>query len=380
MSISAEKTGLFERIVMDFYRKAGREVLPWRKEGISAYEVWVSEVMLQQTQVSRVIGYYETFLKRFPTVVDLSQTSWAQFLPYYAGLGYYRRGRNMLLTAQKVASEFGGEFPKDKKLLMKLPGVGDYTASAILSFAYGENYLAWDTNLKRVIGRFFFGSKDGAGHSEQSEESRKKRGCRVKDGILRYAQDDRKKTQEDGMQVRDDTALEFQTHAKELNAALMDFGSAICLGRPKCNVCPLSQHCVYRAEEGLREKRYRHGSGNIMSKNGIPKQIQDDGVKTNWREAQVYLWLHRDHKLYYSSHPTRFEVFILPSKYNSRSGIKAYFKDRYGLDVAVRPPHKKRVIAGKPTFFTNAQILLGEPRFAVFSKDVVKAYNENSPT
>jgi len=314
----------FERKIMDFYRKAGRETLPWRKEGITAYEVWVSEIKLQQTQVSRVVEYYAKFLKRFPTVADVAKSSWEEFLPYYAGLGYYRRGRNMLVTAQKIMNDFGGEFPRDKKLLMTLPGVGDYTASAILSFAYGKNALAWDTNLKRVVGRFFYGSKDA---------------------------------------VVDDTALSFKTHAKELNAALMDFGSAICTGNPKCKICPLASRCVYFLEEGKQERQ------TVFAK--------ATASKANWKEAQVFVWLHQDHKLYYSSHPKRFEVFILPSEYNSRAGIKTYFKEKYDLDLAVRPPHKKIVIDGKPTLFVNAQILLGESRFAVFSKDEVKLYNEN---
>ncbi len=331
---------MFERIVMDFYRKAGREALPWRREGISAYEVWVSEVMLQQTQVSRVIDYYERFLKRFPTVGDLAKASWEDFLPYYAGLGYYRRGRNMLLTAQKVMTEYGGELPCDKQLLMTLPGVGDYTASAILSFAYGENYLAWDTNLKRVVGRFFFGNKD----FEEFDVS-------------------------------------FHTHAKELNAALMDFGSAICLGRPKCKTCPLSHYCVYFAEEGSQEQETKNKKQK--TKNKILRQAQNDTtevsstIRRDWREAQAYVWLHKDHKVYYSSHPKRFEVFVLPSEYNSRAGIKAYFKERYGLDLAVRPPHEKTLISDKTTLFVNAQILLGEPRFTVFSKEDVKAYNKS---
>jgi A/G-specific adenine glycosylase len=126
--------------------------LPWRKPGISAYEVWVSEIMLQQTQVSRVILYYECFLKKFPTVQKLSRASWEEFLPHYEGLGYYARGRNMLAAAKIIAGDFKGEFPREKKALMKLPGVGEYTASAILSFAYNEPEVAFDTNFRKVFG------------------------------------------------------------------------------------------------------------------------------------------------------------------------------------------------------------------------------------
>jgi A/G-specific adenine glycosylase len=126
--------------------------LPWRRDGISAYGVWVSEIMLQQTQVVRGVQYYDRFLKRFPTVQKLAEASWEDFLPYYEGLGYYARGRNMLQAAKIIASEFGREFPRDKNALMKLPGIGEYTACAILSFTWNEPLIAFDTNFKRIFG------------------------------------------------------------------------------------------------------------------------------------------------------------------------------------------------------------------------------------
>jgi A/G-specific adenine glycosylase len=375
---------------MDFYRKAGRENLPWRGEDITAYEVWVSEIMLQQTQVSRVLDYYVKFLRRFPTVALLAQASWEEFLPYYAGLGYYRRGRNMLLTALKVMDEFGGEFPRDKKLLMTLPGVGDYTASAILSFAYGDNHLAWDTNLKRVIGRFFYGSKDG---SEISQQDAGREFVTPSLGLK-----SKQKVQVANLNPQDNSVMGdvFKTHAKELNAALMDFGAAICVGRPKCKTCPLSSRCLYFSEEGAREIKVKEEKsitqGFIQNSGFLDPRVkpEDDNAKDqdnkgkkqekekiDWRDAQVFLWLHKEHKLYYSSNPKQFKVFVLLSPYTSRAGIKAYFRDNHNLDLAVRPPHTKTIVAGKPTLFVNAQILLGEPGFTTFSKDDVKRYNES---
>ncbi len=108
--------------------------------------------MLQQTQVSRGVVFYERFLKKFPTVQKLAKADWEEFLPYYEGLGYYHRGRNMLKAAKIIVEEFGGEFPKDKKALIKLPGIGEYSASAILSFAHDLPYVAFDTNFKRIFG------------------------------------------------------------------------------------------------------------------------------------------------------------------------------------------------------------------------------------
>src|SRR5574343_320879 len=106
MSSVEENISFFESALLDFFKKAGREHLPWRREGISAYEVWVSEIMLQQTQVSRVLFYYEKFLLRFPNVEILARASWEEFLPYYAGLGYYARGSNMLRAARMIVEKF----------------------------------------------------------------------------------------------------------------------------------------------------------------------------------------------------------------------------------------------------------------------------------
>jgi A/G-specific adenine glycosylase len=324
MSIRKQKIQFFEKSLSDFFRKAGREHLPWRKKNITAYEVWISEIMLQQTQVSRVISYYTRFLKRFPTVQDLAQTSWEEFLPYYEGLGYYSRGRNMIKAAVVVVQEYGGEFPRDKKLLEKLPGVGPYTASAIMSFAYGENHLAWDTNLKRVIGRFFYGGKH---------------------------------------LVEDETFWEdkFSFPKKEMNAALMDFGSALCVARPKCEACPLQKRCVYYQENGKRETK---------------RQKSVTGKKVSWRDAEVIVFLHENHRQYFSSHTKHFQPFVLSAGYNTRAGIKKYFLEKYGLTLSVRPPHKRLVLSGKPALLVNAQILLGTPAFPVFSKSAVEEYNK----
>lgn len=336
MILDRKKTNFFKRAILDFVRKAGREHLPWRysplqgvasdkQESITAYEVWVSEVMLQQTQVSRVIGYYEKFLERFPVVESLARVSWNEFLPYYAGLGYYQRGRNMLATARVIASEYAGEFPRDKKLLLQLPGVGDYTASAILSFAYNEPYLAYDTNLYRVLGRFFFGMK------KTLDEEQKK--------IFQE---------------------KFKKNAREMNAGLMDFGSSICTGRPKCATCPLASKCLYFVQEGKREQSLKK------------KKVIDDSI--DWKNAGVLVFLHEKRKKYFSSQMENFEPFILSAAYNTRSGIKECFRARYQLELAVRPPHKRIIFKQKPFLLVNAQILLGIPTFTVFPSGDVKDY------
>jgi len=318
----------FEKKIVDFSEKAGREHLPWRKKNITAYEVWVSEIMLQQTQVNRVIEYYARFLKRFPAVESLAQASWEDFLPQYQGLGYYMRGRNMLLTAKMIVKEHKGVFPRDKKLLEGLPGIGPYTSSAIMSFAFGDNHLAWDTNLKRVVGRFFLGGK----HLILDES------------------------------VWEDT---FQTSKKLLNGALMDFGASLCVARPKCEACMLRNRCVYYKEKGKGEI----ANSQQSTKN---KQQQRKNKKYDWGKAEVYIFLHEKHKKYYSSQKKSFQPFILLSGYNTRAGIKKYFQEKYNLTLSVRPPHEKKVVEEKLVLFVNAQILLGEPHFAIFLKKDIR--------
>lgn len=300
--------------------------MPWRKRGIIPYEVWVSEVMLQQTQVSRVIDYYNRFLQRFPTVFDLAQATWQDFLPFYAGLGYYRRGRNMLRTAQIIVAEYGGQFPADKKLLMDLPGVGEYTAAAILSFGFGRQVLAFDTNLQRVLGRFFGGQKNAA---------------------------------LDQVQLARLLVLEhlFPADGRKLNAAIMDFANDLCLNKkPRCQDCPLRRQCEYVL------------SGGAAKEFSLPSSRSDFPLK----QARVHLWLHRDHKEYYSADPDRFQVFELPEGVVTRVDIKKYFLEKYGLQLAVRSPHKKLFLQGRPVMFVNAQILLGEHQFGIFSAQEVR--------
>lgn len=315
-----KKIHFLEKKLQQFYFNYGRKHLPWRKKNVSAYEVWVSEIMLQQTQVSRVIKYYESFLKRFPNIHALATTTWEDLLPYYTGLGYYRRGKNMLETAKAIVDQYEGKFPHSKERLQTLHGIGEYTANAILTFAYGEKKLAVDTNVKRVLGRYLSGSK--------------------------YAK-------------IDEVEKFFNTEMKTLNAAFMDFANTICLNAPKCVICPLVQKCRFFRESGEREwvkEKTRH---IFPTKN-----------------AQVILWLHRDHKEYYSQNLDQFEPFFLDSHINTREKIKEYFRKHHGLELAVRPPRLKLYIEKKPTLFVNAQILLGNHDFGIFSSEEAKSYEE----
>jgi len=134
-----------------WFAENGRHSLPWRQD-FDPYRVWVSEIMLQQTQVPRVAGtFYPNFLEKFPNLESLAASNWEEVYPVWKGLGYYSRGKNMLKTAQIVVQKFGGVFPNDIEDLKNLPGIGSYTAAAICSFAYDVHVPALDTNLNKIF-------------------------------------------------------------------------------------------------------------------------------------------------------------------------------------------------------------------------------------
>lgn len=319
MKINQDTLSFFENKLADFFVKAGRETLPWRQESLGAYEIWVSEIMLQQTQVSRVIDYYRKFLERFPTVESLARASWEEFLPYYQGLGYYARGRNMLLAAQKIVQEHGGLFPTSVASLDALPGIGPYTAAAIASFAYDQNTVAWDTNLRRVTGRFFFGTKKSPRVFELENA--------------------------------------FSVRAKILNAALMDLGSSLCGSTPKCAACPLALKCRYRREQGKQER--------------LKNQRAKERRGTDWKVAPLYIVLHALHREYFSENRESYQPFALPRGFTDRAGIKQWFVEHYGLVVSVRPPKQD---SARGIIWVNVQILSGEFAFQIYSRESFRAF------
>jgi A/G-specific adenine glycosylase len=154
---------VFARTLIDWQRKAGRQHLPWQFTG-DAYKVWLSEVMLQQTQVSTVLAYYARFVAAFPSVGHLARADEAEVMRLWAGLGYYSRARNLHACAKQVVDRFEGVFPHDPQVLESLPGIGRSTAGAIVSLAYGVGAPIMDGNVKRVFCRYY----GIEGYSEQA--------------------------------------------------------------------------------------------------------------------------------------------------------------------------------------------------------------------
>jgi len=202
----------FAEYLLRWYDKHARS-LPWR--GIhNAYHTWVSETMLQQTRVETVLSYYDRFISRFPTVEALAAAPEDEVLKLWEGLGYYRRARNLHKGARQVAEEFGGVMPCDVKELLKISGIGEYTAGAIASIAYDQPVPAVDGNVIRVVSRV--------------------RGIRENVGIPSVKR-----------QITQAAAeLVPQERPGDFNQAMMDLGATICVpGTPSCEKCPVAEWC-----------------------------------------------------------------------------------------------------------------------------------------
>jgi A/G-specific adenine glycosylase len=187
--------------------------LPWRRTR-DAYRIWVSEVMLQQTRVEAVIPYYEKFLQRFPDVNALASANEEAVLACWSGLGYYSRARNLQQAARAIVARHAGEFPRKLEEALDLPGIGDYTAPAVLSIAYGVPLAVLDGNVARVLARLFTvaaGIKTNGGKKKLS-------------GLA--------------------AELLSRSRAGDFNQAMMELGATVCLPRqPRCGACPLRADC-----------------------------------------------------------------------------------------------------------------------------------------
>lgn len=214
----------FQENILGWYHKNQR-VLPWRmvgKQKTDPYKVWMSEIMLQQTTVPAVIPYFLKFTEKWPTVTDLANAVDAEVMVAWAGLGYYARARNLLKCARVVANELGGKFPKDLPGLLELPGVGPYTASAIMAIAYGKSATVVDGNIERITSRIF-------AIAEPYPEGKK----------IVHQSAHRLFEKIDAWEPQD---------IKAYPQALMDIGAGICTPKsPSCPVCPVKDFCVARA-------------------------------------------------------------------------------------------------------------------------------------
>ncbi|HEX8788535.1 MAG TPA: A/G-specific adenine glycosylase [Telluria sp.] len=213
----------FSQAVIDWQKAHGRHALPWQNTR-DAYRIWLSEIMLQQTQVTAVLGYYARFLERFPTVDALAEAPLEDVMAHWSGLGYYTRARNLHACAKRVVADYGSVFPSDPALLAELPGIGRSTAAAIAAFSSGARAAILDGNVKRVFARVF--------------------------GVDQYPG---LKPVEDALWRRAEALLPEGPEGGGIEAytqGLMDLGATLCTrGKPDCARCPLQARCVAYATD-----------------------------------------------------------------------------------------------------------------------------------
>lgn len=349
----------FEKLFARWYAKNRRD-LPWRNTD-DPYRIWVSEIMLQQTQVERVKDFYARFLKRFPRVEALARATWEDVLECWRGLGYYRRARNMHKAAGVIVRDFGGEFPRRFDDLKKLPGVGSYTAAAIASFAFGEKVPALDTNISRVFGRVFGERWEGLKPAERLEFARKFIG---------------------GLSGRD------------FNYGLMDVGALVCNARaPRCGECCFREVCGF-AKAGFAEKAgadtIRRGNLNpglrgavyrlppvvsgLVFADGRSFGRRGGGKPSGYPDAikvAAGVLIHNK-KILIAKRPKgkplaglwEFPGGKLEDREDERGCLKREFMEELGLEVAVRPPFYKTVTEHDGVeialSFHRCSLLLGE--------------------
>jgi len=211
-----------KRALLAWYDRVKRD-MPWRRN-VSPYRTWISEIMLQQTTVATVTPYFGRFLERFPTIQALAEAPEDDVLKAWAGLGYYSRARNLRRAAQKIVAEHGGRFPDSFEAVLDLPGVGRYTAGAILSIAFGKPYPVLDGNVIRVFSRLF------------------------------AIEDDVKKAQTVKALWAKAEELVDRERPGDWNQALMELGATVCLPEsPRCDDCPLARSCEAK-KRGAQER------------------------------------------------------------------------------------------------------------------------------
>jgi A/G-specific adenine glycosylase len=289
--------------------------LPWREPASGTrrdpYAVIVSEFMLQQTQVSTVIPYYSRFLERFPDLPALASAEEPEVLKYWEGLGYYRRARQLLKLAKTLVFDFLGELPQDRKTLLKLPGIGEYTAGALLSFVFDLPEPAVDGNVLRVVSRL---------EAEAYTMGDVKSQAAVRERV---------------------SGLIPPERAGDFSEALIELGATICLSSsPLCHGCPLSHVCqAYQkgvvAEYPLRQKRDKSPVSRMSY------VLVHDGTHVFCRQRSEALL----HGLY--------EFVLLPEKYKKNDGEKVEEAMRKMSEFSNLPFHELRYVADKRVVFSH---------------------------
>ncbi len=256
MGVDAKR---FASAVLEWFGQYGRHGLPWQKQ--DAYRIWLSEIMLQQTQVSTVIPYYADFLARFPSIESLAKASIDDVLQRWQGLGYYARARNLHRSAQLICEQHGGQFPQQFDQVLALPGIGRSTAGAILSFAYGQNWPILDGNVKRVLARCF----QVPGWYAKADTMKQ---------LWRLTE-----------------AVTPDENTADFNQAMMDIGATVCFkSNPKCEACPLQPMCASFQQQSQADYPQKKPKRNKPLKQTLMLLHRHQDQVMLWRRPPSGIW------------------------------------------------------------------------------------------
>jgi A/G-specific adenine glycosylase len=280
----------FQRSLLRWYSSHQRD-LPWRKNH-DPYRVLISEFMLQQTRVETVIPYFLRFLELFPNLESLAGANQQNVLRAWAGLGYYSRARNLLSTARHILRDFGGQIPSSREALLKLPGLGPYTAGAVASLAFNRPVPALDGNVRRLLGRLFPDMPPSPAASSRVKMEKFWEGW-IPSG-----------------------------RASDFNQALMDLGATICTpSRPRCPECPVEKFCSSR--------------GRIQKKKPQPKKVREEKWIVALVERKGCLLIHRQEEKGLLEGLWQFPTLVLDreDKGDEKKALKRFLRREFGLAV-----------------------------------------------
>lgn len=252
---------MFFTQTLTYWYSINKRDFPWRRTK-DPYKIWLSEIIMQQTQITQGLPYYEAFVKQFPTVFELAKADEEAVLKLWQGLGYYSRARNLHATAKYITNELNGIFPSTYKELIQLKGIGDYTASAISSVCFNSSHAVVDGNVYRVLSRYFgvdipINSTDGIKYFKRLAQS-----LLPKDNIGNY------------------------------NQAIMDFGSQQCKPKsPNCSACPLNHSCVALKKGKIDELPIKINKTKISKKYfNFIVFLSDDGKTVLEKRTEKGIW------------------------------------------------------------------------------------------
>lgn len=250
----------FAKCILTWYDQYGRKTLPWQIQK-SAYHVWLSEVMLQQTQVVTVIPYFKRFVQQFPTITALAKAPIDDVLHLWTGLGYYARARNLHKAAQIITEQFNGIFPTDFNDVINLPGIGRSTAGAILSLSQKQHYAILDGNIKRVLTRFY--AIDGWPGNKQIENQL----WQLAENVTPFVDVDK------------------------FNQAMMDIGAIICTrSKPKCSLCPVHMDCSAYQHDNWQNYPTKKPKQSIPTKTAYFLILDDNQMIWLEKRPPIGIW------------------------------------------------------------------------------------------